>query len=562
MAHIKRLGKSSIVLSSILLLLFLLIALLSMFRPMIAGYIMQHSQQKTGLIQFISWFNVLLLLNGGILILYLVRAVLYTRLELKLLSYLQTLVMKKLFKLPIDFFDQYTTGDLVHRVLWINSLSQLLGSNQMGLFLSFLSLLISFSVMLYFNWQLTLIVFSLILLCTAIALFSALRLLPRLEQHADGIGKAYGFLLQVLNGMARIKLFARQSHIETTWELMYGHTRTQLHNTYIRGILGYAFFNSIPLLILFIVFVLSTLQDTNVFATHFIIFFCGLCSLLASIVVFYINAGSIVDALIAYRRIQPIFLAATEQNSEITERRIPESLEHIHISNVSFSYPNSERLILQGVTCQIIQGQHVALVGLSGSGKSTLIKLILGFYTPQQGQIVINGHLLHHIDLLKFRAKIGIALQDGQLINGTILENIMSHFEATEEEVWNVLTTLGCKEWITSLPKGIHTLVSQQLNLLSAGQKQMVLLARALIGNPQLLILDEATNSLDDATQELITEKINSLAMTRITIAHRLSSIKRVDKIFVLEQGVIVEEGTYEQLIRQKGFFYQLVSCS
>ncbi|CEG55760.1 Xenobiotic-transporting ATPase [Legionella fallonii LLAP-10] len=541
-----------------MMLLFLLTALISMFRPVIAGSVF-HGYQIKQVRLITDSVYALLVCNGFIIILSAVRALIYMRCEIKVLLQLQKAAMKKVLQLPLDFFDRYTTGDLVHRVLWVTSLSQLLQVNQLGVVFSFLSLLVSFSLMFYFNWQLTLVVFLLVALFTLFAVLSSLRLLPYLEEHATDVGRAYGFLYQVINGITRIKLFSRQSNVASLWNAMYVSSRHRLQSTYSKGVLGYAFFNSIPLLLLLIVFAVSLLQRESISSPYFVVFFCGLCLLMTNIVTFYLNAGGLIDALIAYRRIQPILdfpIETTSTNSIGTD----EFIEHISMRDLYFSYPNSKISVLKGVNCQISQGQHVAFVGLSGSGKSTLIKLLLGFYFPQQGQVAINGKPLQELDLPRLRSNIGVALQDGQLMNGSILENIIGHSAATEEEAWQMLAELGMHQFIHALPMGIHTVVAQHMNLLSGGQKQMLLIARALVGKPQLLILDEATNSLDEVVQEMVIKRINQLAITRITIAHRLSTVKDVDKIFVLHQGVIAEAGSYQQLLKQEGFFAQLAT--
>jgi ABC-type bacteriocin/lantibiotic exporter with double-glycine peptidase domain len=542
-----------------MMVLFLLIAFMSMFRPIVVGYMFHHGYQMKNIHQLVDYVSLLLMMNGFIIILSAIRAVIYTRFEIKILSQLQTVVMKKIVQLPVYFFDHYTTGDLVHRVLWIASLSQLFSSNQIGLFFSFFSLFTSFSIMFYFNWQLTIAVFILIVFFTFFAVLSSRRLLPCLLEHAKDMGQAYGFLLQVINGISRIKLFARQSYVESLWVSMYVRSRNQLQNIYCQGVLGYAFFNSIPLFLLIIIFSMTVMQQHSLFSQHFVVFFCGLSLLMTSIVSFYINAGGFIDALIAYWHVQPILSAPIEQAYGLRNQRLAnDSIEHIHMNDLYFAYPDSKISILHGLNCQISCGQHVAFVGLSGSGKSTLLKLLLGFYLPQQGHIEINSKRLQDIDLLRFRSSIGVVLQDGQLMNGTILENIIGHSAATEEDAWNILSELELCQFVATLPMGIHTVVSQYLNLLSGGQKQMLLIARSLVANPQLLILDEATNSLDNPVQEMVTNRINQLGMTRITIAHRLSTVKHVDKIFVLHQGTISQAGTYQQLINQKGLFYQL----
>lgn len=189
-----------------------------------------------------------------------------------------------------------------------------------------------------------------------------------------------------------------------------------------------------------------------------------------------------------------------------------------------------------------------------------MIKLLLGLYVPQKGTILFGNTSINQINLSKLRQETGVVLQDSKLFPGTILENIISHRENGESEAWDVAKRIGLDKLIKSLPMGMNTMVSQHINLFSGGQKQLILIAKALANQPKLLIFDEATNSLDNISQQAVLHCINSLNITRISIAHRLSSIKAADTIMVLHEGSIVETGHYEQLIQNKdGFFYQLV---
>ena len=196
---ILRFFKNNLLLCSGLFVLFLLIALINLGRPIIVGYLFEQGYLQRDLFHLNKLFIVLFIINGSLFLLFLLRLFVYSFFEIKLLSYLQTLVMDKLLTLPISFFDQYSVGDLVNRVLWISTFSQLLSSNQMGLFLSFITSLISFALMFYFNWQLTLLVFILIVSFTLVAVSIFFNLLPYLERHAKAMGQAYGFLLQIIN---------------------------------------------------------------------------------------------------------------------------------------------------------------------------------------------------------------------------------------------------------------------------------------------------------------------------------------------------------------------------
>ena len=231
----------------------------------------------------------------------------------------------------------------------------------------------------------------------------------------------------------------------------------------------------------------------------------------------------------------------------------------IFMNNILFSYPQSKLLILDGLTCSVAKGEHLAIVGLSGAGKSTLLKLLMGFYTPQQGQLLFDGEPIQHFNLSEFRQQIGVVFQDSKLMTGTLLTNIIDGCVGlTEEDAWHAADLVGLKAFITSLPMKMHTMVSQQLNVLSGGQKQLISIARALVGKPRLLLLDEATNSLDATAQHHIASVIRRLPITCISISHRLSTIQYADKIMVLHKGRIIEEGTYSQLLQTKGLFYQL----
>jgi len=540
--------------------LFLVVALASMVRPMMIGYLFHQGYQIRAITRISSYIYLLLFLNLGLIFFALIRATVYLRLELKTLFQLQIAILRKMLSSPIYFFARYSTGDLVQRILIINSLRALFNTHQLGLLFSCLSLLISFSVMFYFNWQLTLAVFMFSGLLTGLALWSSLRLLPDLEQHVDDMSHAYGFLFQVVNGISRIKLFARHKELIDCWDKRYSYSRQQLQKTYDKGVLGYALFSSFPTLLLLIIFYLGSVLGGSLEFKNFIIFFCGLCLLVSSMTAFYFVIGSVMlDSLIAYKRVRPLldapleFLSTNQQQMQQIE-----VIERITFHDVHFAYPHSSLSILAGINVTMFKGQHSAFVGLSGSGKSTVLKLLLGFYLPQQGEIELNGSLLSGIDLLTWRAQIGLVLQDEQLFNGTIVENIIGYSAAQEDDVWPILNQLGIASAIAALPMGIHTVVSSSQNLLSGGQKQLVLIARALVGKPQLLILDEATNSLDHLMQEQIMRTVNQLTLTRITIAHRLSTVRHVDRIFVLNKGLIEQTGTYQQLVQQEGLFSQL----
>ena len=251
-------------------------------------------------------------------------------------------------------------------------------------------------------------------------------------------------------------------------------------------------------------------------------------------------------------------------------REIPEKsgegqiLEHltgdIVLSGVSYSYDQNDKKILDDLSLHIHPGEYIGIAGFSGSGKSTLIRLLLGFNRPDMGQIYYDSIPIGHLDRTELRRRIGSVLQDSSLIAGTILQNVrLSRPEATEEEVWQVLDQAAIKDEIEAMPLGLMTHVSEENPVISGGQKQRILLARALLGNPQLLILDEATSALDNNTQEKVVRVMDTLSVTRIAVAHRLSTLRFCDRILLLDKGKVIEEGSFDSLMERKGKFYEMV---
>jgi len=259
----------------------------------------------------------------------------------------------------------------------------------------------------------------------------------------------------------------------------------------------------------------------------------------------------------ALELLDPILEAETEDYSD--KKDVGKLTGDIEISHLNFKYKDSEKLILKDLNLTIKEGQFVAIVGGSGSGKSTLLRVLLGFEDYQQGTILYNGLDMKTVDIRTIRDQIGVVLQDGKIMEGSVLYNIVGTSEYTEEDAWEAAKIAGCAEDIENLEKKMHTVLPAGGGILSGGQKQRIVIARALIKKPHLILFDEATSALDNSTQKTVTDSLNKLNATKIVIAHRLSTIKDADVIVVLEKGKILEQGNYDELINNKSFFYDLV---
>ena len=231
----------------------------------------------------------------------------------------------------------------------------------------------------------------------------------------------------------------------------------------------------------------------------------------------------------------------------------------IEISNLNFKYNDTEKLILKNISLKIKEGEFAAIVGGSGSGKSTLFRVLLGFEDYEQGTILFNGIDMKEIDIRTIRDQTGVVLQDGKIMEGSVLYNIRGTSNYTIEEAWEASRMAGCDKDIENLEQKMDTFLPAGGGILSGGQQQRIIIARAIIKKPKIILFDEATSALDNDTQKTVTDNLNELKSTRIVIAHRLSTIKNADIIFVLEQGEIIEKGTFETLIKNKAFFYDLV---
>ena len=232
----------------------------------------------------------------------------------------------------------------------------------------------------------------------------------------------------------------------------------------------------------------------------------------------------------------------------------------IELSNVSFRYEDNSPLVVDDLSLKIKPGQYVAIVGKTGCGKSTLLRLLLGFEKPQKGAIYYDGRDMGTLDLKSLRKKIGVVTQNGKLFQGDIYSNIIiSAPYLSVDDAWKAAEIADIADDIRAMPMGMHTIISEGAGGISGGQKQRLMIARAVAPNPKILMFDEATSALDNITQKKVSEALDSLKCTRIVIAHRLSTIKQCDRIIVLDGGKIVEDGTYEELLEKQGYFHELV---
>jgi ABC-type bacteriocin/lantibiotic exporter with double-glycine peptidase domain len=251
----------------------------------------------------------------------------------------------------------------------------------------------------------------------------------------------------------------------------------------------------------------------------------------------------------------------TEPESTENRKMVTKLNGSIELSNVYFRYNENMPYVVNGMNLKIRAGEYIAIVGTTGCGKSTLMRLLLGFETPERGAIYYDGVDMSKLDLRSLRRRIGAVTQNGSLFQGDIFSNIViSAPHLTLDEAWEAAELAGIADDIRAMPMGMQTIISEGQGGISGGQKQRLMIARAVAPKPKILMFDEATSALDNKTQKQVSEALDRLKCTRIVIAHRLSTIKNCDRILVLDKGQILEDGTYDELIERNGFFAELVA--
>ena len=291
----------------------------------------------------------------------------------------------------------------------------------------------------------------------------------------------------------------------------------------------------------------------------------------ASFLAFQSAAGSFNVAAIGFvTSISHLFMVRPLiENIQIFLEEVPEASDDkpdadtlrgaIEVRNLYFAYSEDGPNVIKDVNFRIAAGEHVAIVGRSGGGKSTLVRLLLGFEKPTQGTVLYDGQDLAEVNLGSVRSQMGVVLQNGQLMSGSIFTNIVGTSALTEKDAWEAAEAAGLTDDIKNMPMGMQTIISEGSSNISGGQRQRILIARALAGRPAIVIFDEATSALDNRTQAIVTESLNKMHTTQIIVAHRLSTIRNVDRVIVIDKGEIVENGGFDELVARGGLFANMV---
>ena len=474
---------------------------------------------------------------------------------------LQTALMDRLLRLPVSFFRKFTIGDLLKRVFSITEIRSLLSSSVFSsLFSGIFSFLYLF-IMLFYSWQLTLLsigILSIGLLINCICIYKKIKIDTYVLEKQ---GKFNSFILEAISGLEKVRLTGSENILFSKWGDRYAHIKKQNLRSNNIGNLMQAWNTMLPAFGLFCIFaggVFLTLKGKNFQLGNFIAFNAAFGSFSSALY------QTSITAITSFGMIIPRWKRASVILQEKTEEREnkfdPGRLKgFISVENLHFRYDEQSPFILQNISLEIQPGEFIAIIGSSGCGKSTFIRLLLQFNLPTIGSIYYDGKNLSELDVTKVRKQLGVVLQDASILSGSIEENLICGGIYTKEQIEKASQLTGFDEVLKDFPMGLQTFLTEGGKNLSGGQKQLLLITRALIGNPKILIFDEATNALDNRTQEKVMKNIESLKITRITIAHRLSTVYNADRIYVFSDGKIESSGTFNELLTQSKLFASFI---
>ena len=468
----------------------------------------------------------------------------------------QDAVYWRLFQLPESFFRKYDSADLAERTMGVggtvNKITSMIVSNAMTMILSVIYLI----QMIKYSGKLTAVGILMILALGAALYFLTRTTLKYENRIREYSGQATGKLYQFLGGVDKIRMAGAEERAILEYTTPVAQAKSEEirenHISSFTSILSDAG-STIFSMVLYWMMVKSKM---NLSVGAFMAFSTAFGSFSGAVLGF-ISAGiEYTQMKPAMKRVAPVLETPVEDDED------KDAVEHLEgdilVDHVTFGY-TEDRMVLNDLSIHIHPGEYVAIVGASGCGKSTLLKLLLGFEKPGKGRVCYDGKDILSIDKHSLRKNIGVVLQSGKLIAGSIYDNItITAYKPAMADVEAVVEDVGLKDDIDAMPMGLHTVVSESGGTISGGQQQRILIARAIMSNPSVLYFDEATSALDNLTQAKVCESLEKRNMTRMVIAHRLSTVQNCDRIIVLDKGKVAEEGTFEQLMSLKGLFYQM----
>ena len=485
-----------------------------------------------------------------------INTLLSGRVTTKLNLSVQAATVMRILSLPADFFKKWSSGELASRSQQLQSLCQMLVSSALNTGLTSLFSLLYVTQIFAFAPALVVPALAIILVTLAFTIGTTLYQARISRKHMELGAQESGMSYALITGIQKIKLSGAEKRAYARWSDLYAKQVSMQYNPPLFLRMNSVISTAISLtgtLVMYYMALRSGIGVADYYAFN---------SAYGMVSGAFMSLAGIAMTLAQFKPVMAMAKPIMDAEPEVSEgKQVIERISGaIEVNNVSFRYREDMPLILDNLSLKIKPGQYVAIVGSTGCGKSTLMRILLGFEKPQKGAVYYNGKDLNTIDLKSLRRKIGVVMQNGKLFQGDIFSNIViSAPNLTLDQAWEAAEMAGIAEDIRRMPMGMHTIISEGSGGISGGQRQRLMIARAIAPKPKVLMFDEATSALDNITQKTVSDSLEKLKCTRIVIAHRLSTIRACDRIIYLEKGKIVEDGTYDELIALGGKFAELV---
>ena len=542
------------------ILLGIFVALLSYAVPTASGLVIDQVIPHRSLDLLYAVLTVVIGTNLSMLFLRRSIEIIAQRLEGEIGTHLQAGMLDRLFRQPLRFFSIYTQAELMRRFNALEGARRIAMRIMAGGILDLSVLLVGLALLTFYFPKGALVVAVVTLTVLIVAIFVAIRSYRAFYEGEAMSANVLTIVYELVANMWPIRMYGVQRRAFLRWRDSFIEMRRRVVRSTRYGIFQAAFLQFSQLVTLACVFaIVAYAAQPNEGATlGYYVAFIGSLSLVT------VSVGNLCSAILSVSSILPSVgmaapILAAIPDPMVGKRHLRELHGAVGFAGVNFRYTEDSPWVLYDFSIKIEAGEYLGIVGSTGAGKSSLVKLLLGLLQPSQGRINFDQTDLRLLDLDRLREQFGVVLQDCRLVPGSILENVAAGREVELDKVLIALESVGLGEFIQGLPMGVHTMIGESASGFSGGQVQLLALARALVGEPRLLLFDEPTSALDNASVTKVGKVLASLKITRIVISHRLGTLQSCDRIVVLDQGRIVQQGLYEELANQPGLFQQLL---